>query len=131
MNEKEIEETVKAFKVYLTKVIKHSAIDYIKKIKKAKYVEILYNDIIDSIVSLSEWDNDTFFDFRESDEIKFSNEKNNKIFYTLTKMEREVLILTSEGLKDEEIALRLNTTINTVRVLRNRARTKFKKGLEE
>lgn len=50
-------------------------------------------------------------------------------------MEREVLILTSEGLKDEEIALRLNTTINTVRVLRrvlrNRARTKFKKGLEE
>ena len=125
MNEEEIEETVKAFKVYLTKVIKHSAIDYIRK------VEILYNDIIDSIVSLSEWDNDTFFDFRESDEIKFSNEKNNKIFYTLTKMEREVLILTSEGLKDEEIALRLNTTINTVRVLRNRARTKFKKGLEE
>lgn len=115
----------------MTKVIKHSAIDYIRKVKKAKYVEILYNDIIDSIVSLSEWDNDTFFDFRESDEIKFSNEKNNKIFYTLTKMEREVLILTSEGLKDEEIALRLNTTINTVRVLRNRARTKFKKGLEE
>ena len=46
MNEKEIEETVKAFKVYLTKVIKHSAIDYIRKVKKAKYVEILYNDII-------------------------------------------------------------------------------------
>ena len=64
MNEKEIEETVKAFKVYLTKVIKHSAIDYIRKVKKAKYIEILYNDIIDSVVSLSEWDNDTFFDFR-------------------------------------------------------------------
>ena len=33
MEENEIQEVVRAFKVYITKVIKHSAIDYMKKNK--------------------------------------------------------------------------------------------------
>ena len=36
MGENEIQEVVRAFKVYITKVIKHSAIDYIRKIKAKK-----------------------------------------------------------------------------------------------
>lgn len=45
MGENEIQEVVRAFKVYITKVIKHSAIDYIRKIKAKKYIEVALSDV--------------------------------------------------------------------------------------
>lgn len=64
ISENEIEEVVKAFKSYITKVIKHSAIDYARKIKSNKYTEIVYSDAIDISVSLSEYDENTFLNLK-------------------------------------------------------------------
>ena len=41
-SDEEIVEIVKAFKLYIKKIVKHSAIDFIRISKKNKYKEILY-----------------------------------------------------------------------------------------
>ena len=52
-SDEEIVEIVKAFKIYIKKIVKHSAIDFIRISKKNKYKEILYSDLVDEKVSLS------------------------------------------------------------------------------
>lgn len=126
-SEKEIEETVKAFKTYITKVIRHSAIDFARKVKSVKYTEIVYSDLVDDIVSLSLFDEDTFFG---SDELVFENEINKKAFIRLTKKERKIILLVANGYSDEEIAKSLGITIHNVHSSKNIARNKFKKYLE-
>lgn len=124
-NENNPEEVVRAFKSYITKVIRHTAIDYIRKVKSNKYTFVVFNENIDKAVSLSSYDEDTAFLFSESENI-FKNSDHNNIFKNLTKLQRNVLILTAEGKNDEEIANILNTTINSVRVQRNKARNQFR-----
>jgi len=130
ISENEIEEVVKAFKSYITKVIKHSAIDYARKIKSNKYTEIVYSDAIDISVSLSEYDEDTFFEFENKDNIKFHNSKNERAFNTLNKKEREILLLIADGYSDEQIAKKLNISIENVYSSKYIARKKFKRKLE-
>lgn len=129
MNGYSDEEIVRAFKSYITKLIKHSAIDFIRKDRNKKYTEIAFNNVIDIMVSLSNYDEDTFLN--SSDEIIFSNNKRKKAFYSLTKTQRAILLYTIKGLSDKEIAANLNTTNDSIRVQRNKARNRFKKYLEE
>ena len=124
------EETVRAFKSYITKVIQHSAIDYVRKINNRKYTEIALTEAIDISVSLSSYDEGTFVNFDNIKEIKFNTSKRNKAFKSLTKNERLILIYTAEGLSDKEIAEKLKTTDNSIRVQRNKARKKLKKKME-
>ena len=125
--EKEVENTVRAFKLYITKVIKHSAIDYIRRVKSAKYTEMEYSESIDNIVSLSNYDEGTFF---ESKEIGFTDKKKEKAFGILSKKERKIILLVAEGYSDKEISVKLGITINNVYATKNLARKKFKKYLE-
>ena len=126
--EKNVENTVRAFKKYITKVINHCAIDYIRKVKSVKFSEILYSDIVDNIVSLSNFDEGTFF---ESEEIEFTDRKNENAFGILSNKEKQIIILVAQGYSDKEISKKLNITINNVYVSKNLARKKFRKYLEE
>ena len=129
-NEKEIEETVKSFKCYIKKVIEHSAIDYARKLKSKKINEIQYNNTVDTFVSLSCYDEDTFFNFENTNNIFFSNNKYEKVFKSLTKKEQQILLLISNDYTDEEISKKLNISIDNVYSSKYLARKKFKKRLE-
>lgn len=61
LSEEEVKAIKRAFSVFMMKIIKHSAIDYVRKIKAKKYTEIAFNDAIEISVSLSKFDEDTFF----------------------------------------------------------------------
>lgn len=60
-SEKEIEYVVRAFKMYAKKVVKHSAIDYARKVNSVPIREVAFTDVIERDVSLSLFDSDTFF----------------------------------------------------------------------
>ena len=131
MNSNYNEETVRAFKSYIMQVIQHSSVDYIRKVKSSKYTEIAFTDAIDNTVSLSSFDEGTFFDFDSVSEITFSNNKRKKAFSKLTKNERNILIYTAEGLSDKEIAFELGLKTKSIKVIRNKARNQFKDNMEE
>ena len=64
-SEKEIEYVVRAFKMYAKKVVKHSAIDYARKVNSVPIREVAFTDVIEKNVSLSLFDSDTFFSPKE------------------------------------------------------------------
>lgn len=100
-SDEEIVEIVKAFKLYIKKIVKHSAIDFIRMSKKNKYKEILYSDLVDEKVSLSVFDDDTFLSFEEKNLEEVM--KILKIDIKLTKREKEYLELVLKDYSDYEI----------------------------
>lgn len=100
-SDEEIVEIVKAFKLYIKKIVKHSAIDFIRISKKNKYKEILYSDLVDEKVSLSVFDDDTFLPFEEKNLEEVM--KILKIDIKLTKREKEYLELVLKDYSDYEI----------------------------
>lgn len=100
-SDEEIVEIVKAFKLYIKKIVKHSAIDFVRMSKKNKYKEILYSDLVDEKVSLSVFDDDTFLSFEEKNLEEVM--KILKIDIKLTKREKEYLELVLKDYSDYEI----------------------------
>lgn len=100
-SDEEIVEIVKAFKLYIKKIVKHSAIDFIRMSKRNKYKEILYSDLVDEKVSLSVFDDDTFLPFEEKNLEEVM--KMLKIDIKLTKKEKEYLELVLKDYSDYEI----------------------------
>lgn len=100
-SDEEIVEIVKAFKLYIKKIVKHSAIDFLRMSKKNKYKEILYSDLVDEKVSLSVFDDDTFLPFEEKNLEEVM--KILKIDIKLTKREKEYLELVLKDYSDYEI----------------------------
>ena len=100
-SDEEIVEIVKAFKLYIKKIVKHSAIDFWRMSKKNKYKEILYSDLVDEKVSLSVFDDDTFLPFEEKNLEELM--KILKIDIKLTKREKEYLELVLKDYSDYEI----------------------------
>lgn len=100
-SDEEIVEIVKAFKLYIKKIVKHSAIDFWRMSKKNKYKEILYSDLVDEKVSLSVFDDDTFLPFEEKNLEEVM--KILKIDIKLTKREKEYLELVLKDYSDYEI----------------------------
>ena len=100
-SDEEIVEIVKSFKLYIKKIVKHSAIDFWRMSKKNKYKEILYSDLVDEKVSLSVFDDDTFLPFEEKNLEEVM--KILKIDIKLTKREKEYLELVLKDYSDYEI----------------------------
>ena len=73
LSEKEIEIVVRAFKVFLKKVVKNSAIDFAKKVKSSRFTEVVYSDLVDEKVSLSMYDEDAFFNIENIEYKKLEN----------------------------------------------------------
>ena len=117
------EEIVKAFKSFIVKVIDYAAIDFARKIKNKKYDEVLFSEAVDEKVSLSNYDNDTFFAeniYKISSIVSELSQKDRKIFYFMTK-----------GKGNKEIAKIMNLSEKTIRNKKTLIRNIIKKELEK
>lgn len=134
-SEKEIEIIVRAFKVYLKKIVKHSAFDFVKKVKSSKFTEVVYSDLVDEKVSLSMYDEDAFFSIEK---IKYqelekavSDPRISKAIKRLKLEEKLLLYLTAKSFSAEQISEKMNLKEQTVWNKRNLIKNKIKKQMED
>ena len=134
LSDEELKEIRKAFTIYIVKVIKHSAIDFIRKQKKYEGRIVYLNDFEEEKVSLSMFDNDILFfeektNYSQLEKI-MTKEKNRKAVKKLTDREKEVMyLIIIEELDTEEIAKRLKISTKTVLNTKNNALKKLRKDL--
>ena len=131
-SENDIEYVVKSFKNYLRKVVKHSAIDYVRKVNNRSVKEIAFTDSVDKNVSLSLYDSDFFL---ISNEVKgklednISNPKLKLAIQKLSKDEKKILTLSMEEYSSIEIAKIMNLSEKTIRNKKSIIKAKIKKML--
>lgn len=131
-SENDIDYVVKSFKNYLGKVVKHSAIDYFRKVNNRVAKEIAFTDSVDRNVSLSLYDSDFFL---ISNEVKgklednISNSKLKLAIYKLSKDEKKILALSIEEYSSTEIAKIMNLSEKTIRNKKSIIKSKIKKML--
>ena len=131
-SENDIEYVVKSFKNYLRKVVKHSAIDYVRKVNNRCVKEIAFTDSVDRNVSLSLYDSDFFL---ISNEVKgklednISNLKLKLAIQRLSKDEKKILALSIEEYSSTEIAKIMNLSEKTIRNKKSIIKSKIKKML--
>ena len=131
-SENDIDYVVKSFKNYLGKVVKHSAIDYFRKVNNRVVKEIAFTDSVDRNVSLSLYDSDFFL---ISNEVKgklednISNSKLKLAIYKLSKDEKKILALSIEEYSSTEIAKIMNLSEKTIRNKKSIIKSKIKKML--
>lgn len=134
-SEKEIEIIVRAFKVFLKKIVKHSAYDFVKKVKSSKFTEVVYSDLIDEKVSLSMYDEDAFFDIEEIKykelEKAFSDPQLSKAIKNLKLEEKMLIYLTANKYSAENISKKMNLKEQTIWNKRNIIKNKIKRDLED
>lgn len=125
------EEIVKAFKSFIKKVVENAAIDYSRKVKSRKYKEVLFSELVDEKVSLSNYDNGTFFEPKGITEI-ISNNSSAKVLKVLTEREKQILTyFYIEKMSIKEIAIKLHTTENCVKSTKSRCLKKLKRKMGE
>ena len=131
-SENDIDYVVKSFKNYLGKVVKHSAIDYFRKVNNRVAKEIAFTDSVDRNVSLSLYDSDFFL---ISNEVKgklednISNPKLKLAIQKLSKDEKKILTLSMEEYSSTEIAKIMNLSEKTIRNKKSIIKSKIKKML--
>lgn len=126
-SEKDVEYVVKSFKIYLKKVVKHSAIDFVRKINRNAVKEITFTDIVDKNVSLSVYDSDSFFAFEEKElEDIISNSKLKLAIHRLSEDEKKILALSIQEYGNKEIARKLNLTEKTIKNKKSIIKLKIK-----
>ena len=136
MNEQKYsdEEIVKAFKVFIKKVVHNAAIDYARKIKSVKYKEVLFSELVDRKVSLFNYDNDTFFDLKTEFSIENlksdTNSKLRNIISNLKEKDKLILELWVKGKSNLEIAEKLNLNEKTIRNRKSLMKKDIIEGLE-
>ena len=131
-SENDIEYVVKSFKNYLRKVVKHSAIDYVRKVNNRCVKEIAFTDSVDRNVSLSLYDSDFFLisnEVRGKLEDNISNPKLKLAIQRLSKDEKKILALSIEEYSSTEIAKIMNLSEKTIRNKKSIIRSKIKKML--
>ena len=137
-SESEVEYVVRAFKVYVKKVVKHSAIDFARKVDSGAVKEITFTDFVDRNVSLSLYDSDSFFAFEdlkisEIRELEYitTNKKLKLAIHNLTQDEKKILALSIDEYSSKEIANKMNLTEKTIRNKKSIIKSKIKKMLGE
>ena len=131
-SENDIEYVVKSFKNYLRKVVKHSAIDYFRKVNNRVAKEIAFTDSVDRNVSLSLYDSDFFLisnEVRGKLEDNISSPKLKLAIQRLSKDEKKILALSIEEYSSTEIAKIMNLSEKTIRNKKSIIRSKIKKML--
>ena len=131
-SENDIEYVVKSFKNYLRKVVKHSAIDYVRKVNNRFVKEIAFTDSVDRNVSLSLYDSDFFLisnEVRGKLEDNISSPKLKLAIQRLSKDEKKILALSIEEYSSTEIAKIMNLSEKTIRNKKSIIKSKIKKML--
>lgn len=134
LSEKEVEIVVRAFKVFLKKIVKNSAIDFARKVKSSRFTEVVYSDLVDEKVSLSMYDEDAFFDIEQIGyqelEKAVSDPMISKAIKNLKLEEKLLLYLTAEDFSAKEISKKMNLKEQTIWNKKNIIKNKIKKQME-
>ena len=128
---KEIEYVVKAFKNYMKKIVKHSAIDYARKFNSDIVKEVAFTDSVDRNMSLSSYDSDYFFSDKGNLEDNISNSELRVAINKLSKDEKKILELSIEDYSGKEIAKIMGLSEKTIRNKKCIIRSKIKRMLGE
>ena len=127
-NQDDIKNFVNRFKKYIKFIIINSSINYSKKIKLRRKREIELDDI-DNLVGMEDVDDKVNNkDFR----LEFISDKYIKeITSSLTIREKIIIEDFVNDIPSKETAIKLSTSVNSVDVMRNRAKNKIKRKLRE
>ena len=127
-NQDDIRNFVNRFKKYIKFIIINSAINYSKKLKLRRKREIELDDI-DNLVGMEDVDDKVNNkDFR----LEFISDKYIKeITSALTIREKIIIEDFVNDIPSKETAIKLSTSVNSVDVMRNRAKNKIKRKLRE
>ena len=127
-NQDDIKNFVNRFKKYIKFIIINSSINYSKKIKLSRKREIELDDI-DNLVGMEDVDDKVNNkDFR----LEFISDKYIKeITSALTIREKIIIEDFVNDIPSKETAIKLSTSVNSVDVMRNRAKNKIKRKLRE
>ena len=117
------EEVVKAFKSFISKVIENAAIDYARKIKNKKYNEVSFSESFSEVVSLSNYDNDTFFIEKLC--------KINLIVSNFNEKDKKIFHLMLNGKDNKQISTIMNLSEKTIKNKKNLIRKKLKEELRK
>ena len=127
-NQDDIKNFVNRFKKYIKFIIINSAINYSKKIKLRRKREIELDDI-DNLVGMEDVDDKVDNkDFRLE---LISDKYIKEIASALTIREKIIIEDFVNDIPSKETAIKLSTSVNSIDVMRNRAKNKIKRKLRE
>ena len=136
LNEEELKDIKRAFTIFMTKLVRYSRIDFIRKetLKNSRIVPL--EEGVVKKVSLSNYDSGTFFidNYVKGNKIDklMSKEEHRKAISRLSKREKQIIKLLYIDEKDiEEIARELDITEKTVNKTKNSALDKLRNDMEE
>lgn len=136
LNEEELRDIKRAFTIFITKVIKHSAIDFVRKEKLYKSRIMPLSEYINNEMSLSFFDDDIFsmennIDYKDLEKLMTKREHQSAIS-KLSEREKQIIhLLYIEEKEVEEVANLLNITTKTVLNTKKNALNKIKKDIGE
>ena len=127
-NQDDIKNFVNRFKKYMKFIIINSAINYSKKLKLRRKREIELDDI-DNLVGMEDVDDKADNkDFRLE---LISDKYIKEITNALTIREKIIIEDFVNDIPSKETAIKLSTSVNSIDVMRNRAKNKLKRKLRE
>ena len=127
-NQDDIKNFVNRFKKYMKFIIINSAINYSKKLKLRRKREIELDDI-DNLVGMEDVDDKADNkDFRLG---LISDKYIKEITSALTIREKIIIEDFVNDIPSKETAIKLSTSVNSIDVMRNRAKNKIKRKLRE
>lgn len=127
-NQDDIKNFVNRFKKYIKFIIINSAINYSKKLKLRRKREIELDDI-DNLVGMEDVDDKVDNkDFRLE---LISDKYIKEITSALTIREKIIIEDLVNDIPSKETAIKLSTSVNSIDVMRNRAKNKIKRKLRE
>lgn len=127
-NQDDIKNFVNRFKKYIKFIIINSAINYSKKLKLRRKREIELDDI-DNLVGMEDVDDKVDNkDFRLE---LISDKYIKEITNALTIREKIIIEDFVNDIPSKETAIKLSTSVNSIDVMRNRAKNKIKRKLRE
>lgn len=127
-NQDDIRNFVNRFKKYIKFIIINSSINYSKKIKLRRKREVELDDI-DNLVGMEDVDDKADNkDFRLE---LISDKYIKEITNALTIREKIIIEDFVNDIPSKETAIKLSTSVNSIDVMRNRAKNKLKRKLRE
>ena len=127
-NQDDIKNFVNRFKKYIKFIIINSSINYSKKIKLRRKREVELDDI-DNLVGMEDVDDKADNkDFRLE---LISDKYIKEITSALTIREKIIIEDFVNDIPSKETAIKLSTSVNSIDVMRNRAKNKLKRKLRE
>lgn len=122
------EDIVNAFTFFMRRAVRRLVIDYVRRTRANRIIEVSFDECVDVQMSLSSSIDDDIFCLLE---IKNIREKFEKGFNKLSKRERTLVRLLELDYSAPDISKIMNIDLDSVYSLKSRPKKKFKKYMED